>query len=353
MKALIVDRHAEDLSRVQYTDVDMPVPRAGQLLVRLSASVINPADFNLIHGRNLHALQRAVWNFGKPGCYQLPGGGPHKRAPCTLGTEGLGVVEAVGSGLLARRYMGKRVAILAADAPQSGTWAEYLAVDSNRALPLPKDIDDEQGAMFFLNPLAAYILTRELLCVPRGAWLLQTAAGSALGKMVIRLGRRFGFKTLNVVRRRERVAELRRLGGDVVIATEADDLFTRVAEETGGAGVHYAIDSVGGSLCGEVLRCLAPHGRLVCYGTQDPGSTQLPVRQLMLSLARVEGFYLGNWLAMQSKWKRDAVMRQVRKLVATGELSSRAEREFHLHDFEAALAYARSGAGKALFRMVQ
>ncbi|WP_250461842.1 zinc-dependent alcohol dehydrogenase family protein [Microbulbifer litoralis] len=351
MKALTVDRHADDFSCVKLSDVERPVLRSGQVLVRMSASAINPSDFNVIHGRYLQALQRAVWNYQKPTSYLLPRGQPLKRAPCTLGSEGVGVVEAVGGGLFARRLLGRRVAVVAADSPESGTWAEYLAVDANRALPLPKDIDDAQGAMFFINPMTAYILTREVLRVPRGEYLLQTAGGSALGRMVVRLGRRFGFRTISIVRRVERAAELRRLGSDAVIATDSEDAFTRVAEITGGAGVGYAIDSVGGQLGGEVLRCLSPRGRLVCYGTLSQQNTVLPVREMMMSLASIQGFYLGNWLASQSKWKLFSVLHNVRKLIGTGELRASAERQFNLSDYETAFAYARSGAGKALFRM--
>lgn len=351
MKALTVDRHADDFSRVQLADIETPVLRTGQLLVRMTASAINPTDFNVIHGRYAEALQRAVWNYRKPTFYLLPKGSPLKRAPCTLGSEGVGVVEAVGGGFWARRLLGKRVAVVAADSPDSGTWAEYLAVDATHALPLPDDIDDAQGAMFFINPMTAYILVREVLCVPRGAYLLQTAGGSALGKMIIRLGRHYGFKTISVVRRKDRVSALRRLGGDEVIATDGEDLFTRVAELTDGGGVHYAIDSVAGPLFGEALRCLAPRGRLICFGTLGQADTQLPVREMMMSLGRVEGFYLGNWLALQSKWKLLSVLRKVKKLIGTGELSAQAERQFQLGDYEAAFAYARTGLGKALFRM--
>lgn len=351
MKALTVDRHADDFSRVKLTDMEPPTLRTGQVRVRMSASAINPSDFNVIHGCYLQALQRAVWNYNKPASYQLPQGQPLKRAPCTLGSEGVGVVEAVGSGVFAWRLLGRRVAVAAADTPECGTWAEYLVVDANRVLPLPKDIDDSRGAMFFINPMTAYILAREVLRVPRGAYLLQTAGGSALGRMVIRLGRRYGFKTISVVRRMERAAELKRLGGDQVIATDGEDLFSRVAEITGGAGVHYAIDSVGGRLGSEVLRCLAPRGRLVCYGTLSQHDIVLPLREMMMSLANIEGFYLGNWLAIQSKWKLFSILRKVKALIGTGELGASAERQFSLSDYETAFAYARSGAGKALFRM--
>ena len=54
-----------------------------------------------------------------------------------------------------------------------------------------------------------------VLQIPAGAWLLQTAAGSALGRMVIRLGKQYGFRTINVVRRREQAEELLKEGADV------------------------------------------------------------------------------------------------------------------------------------------
>src|SRR5919201_1371227 len=80
------------------------------------------------------------------------------------------------------------------------------------------------------------------LLVPPGEWLLQTAAGSALGRMVIRLGRRHGFRTINVVRRREQADELLRAGGDAVICTADESIPQRVHELTNGAGVPFAID---------------------------------------------------------------------------------------------------------------
>jgi hypothetical protein len=72
---------------------------------------------------------------------------------------------------------------------------------------------------------------------------------------------------------------------------------------------------------------------------------------MMMSLTSMEGFFLGNWLAQQSSWKRLSVVRKVKKLIGTGELSAHAERHFALRDYEAAFAFVRSGGGKALFRM--
>src|SRR5262249_61433002 len=120
--------------------------------------------------------------------------------PATPGFEGVGTVEESGGGWLAKRVMGKRVAVLNR---ATGNWREQVVVPARQAIPVPEDIPLEQAATFFVNPASAVVMTRYVLRIPRGAWLLQTAAGSALGRMVIRLGKQHGFRTMNVVRRRE------------------------------------------------------------------------------------------------------------------------------------------------------
>src|SRR5205807_1692455 len=112
----------------------------------------------------------------------------------------------------------------------------------------------------------ALIMTQSVLRVPRGAWLLQTAAGSALGRMVIRLGKHFGFRTMNVVRRREQANELRNLGADAVICTSDESIPDRVFALTNGEGVFHAIDAVGGATAVDVARSLGSNGRMLVYG---------------------------------------------------------------------------------------
>jgi NADPH:quinone reductase-like Zn-dependent oxidoreductase len=87
-----------------------------------------------------------------------------------------------------------------AGGPPNGTWQEYTVVDAKRAVALPDAVVDEQAAMFFVNPIAAYVLIRDVLRVRRDGWVLVTAAGSALGKSVVRMGKRDGFRTICVVR---------------------------------------------------------------------------------------------------------------------------------------------------------
>src|SRR5205807_5467442 len=120
---------------------------------------------------------------------------------------------------------------------------------------------------FFVNPASALAMTRHVLKVPVGGWLLQTAAGSTLGHMVVRLGRHYQFRTINVVRRREQAEELLQAGGDAVICTADESIEERVQALTEGQGVHFALDAVGGATGSAVVATLAAGGRLLVYGT--------------------------------------------------------------------------------------
>ena len=117
-----------------------------------------------------------------------------------------------------------------------GNWADMAIIPARQARPIPDDIPDEQAACFFVNPATVLAMARHVLAVPKGDWLLQSAAGSTLGRMLINLGRHDGFKTLNVVRRREAIDELKKLGGDAVISSSDGPIDEQVRQITGGDG---------------------------------------------------------------------------------------------------------------------
>jgi NADPH:quinone reductase-like Zn-dependent oxidoreductase len=298
------------------------------------------------------ALERVVWNASGPGVYFDPQrANPCPVPPYALGGEGLGIVEACGSGFLARRLNGKRVAV--AGGPPNGTWQECVVVDAKRAVALPASVADEQGAMFFVNPITAYVLLRKVLQVQRNGWVLVTAAGSALGKSVVRLGRRDGFRTICVVRSSAHSAELQALGADAVIETDRQDLVAEVSRVTSGQGVGYALDCVGGDTAGHVIRCLGLDGHLVVYGTLADSPMQLPSRDLMMPVARVSGFLLPNWMAQQSPLTLLGVLRAVKKLTIEGLFHTEVTETFPLDQVAAAVAAAmRPGrTGKVMLRI--
>src|SRR5262249_26516489 len=219
--------------------------------------------------------------------------------------------------------------------------------------PISRHVPDDQAATFFVNPATAFILTRLVLKVPPRAWLLQTAAGSNLGRMVIRLGRHFGFRTINVVRRREQAEELLQAGGDAAIATEFESIEDRVQALTGGAGVPFALDAVGGATGSAVASSLARGGRLLVFGTLAEEPLSLPSRMLFLGVKRIEGFWLSDWARRQSILTLMQLFRRVQDLISKGVLTSEIGPAFSLDDIQGAVrqALAPGRSGKVLLRM--
>jgi NADPH2:quinone reductase len=356
MKAARIRAFTQDPADILIEDVPVPQPGPGQVRVRMIMSPVNPSDLNFLRGTYSQALERIIWNHPRGGAGLLPCFDPGRSNPCpqppyALGGEGVGIVEACGTGLLARRLRGRRVAV--AGGPPSGTWQQYTVVDAKRAVALPERIPDEQAAMFFVNPITAYVLIREVLEVPRDGWLIVTAAGSALGKSVVRLGKRDGFRTICVVRSAANSAELTALGADAVIETDRQDLVGEVARITAGRGAGFALDCVGGRLAGEVVRCLGLGGRLVLYGTLADSPLEIPARDLMMPVACVFGFLLPNWLAQQSPLKVLGTLRAVKRLTLEGVFHAEVSETYPLEQAARAVAasLAPGRTGKVMLRI--
>jgi len=357
MKSARVHAFTERPSDIRIEDVPIPELGRGQVRVRMLMSPVNPSDFHYVRGTYYQALERIVWNQSRTAadprvCFDPGRSKECPVPPYTLGGEGVGIVDACGGGFLAKRLKGRRVAV-AGGGPPHGTWQEFVVVDAKRAVAVPDSLADEQAAMYLANPLSAYVLVREVLRVPRGGWVLITAAGSALGKSVVRMGRREGFRTICVVRSGVTTAALTALGADAVIETNRQELITEVARLTAGQGVGFALDCVGGPLASDVVRCLGLNGRLVVYGTLADSPIEIPSRDLMMPLAQVSGFYFGNWMAQQSPLKVLGVLRAVKRLTAEGVFHTDVTETYPLD--QAAMAVAASlqqgRTGKVMLRI--
>jgi NADPH:quinone reductase-like Zn-dependent oxidoreductase len=272
------------------------------------------------------------------------------KLPATPGYEGIGIVEAAGPGLYGKLLVGKRAAFLNGD---NGNWQEQTLVNARQVVPLSSAVPLEQGAMFFVNPTTAYAMTREVLRVPPGAWLVQTAAGSSLGRMVIRLGKRFGFRTLCIVRRKEQAEELRSLGADATIAADVQDLSVELQRITGGEGIRYAVDCVGGKTASALVENLGPGGRLLLYGTLSGEPITFGSRSLMTPGASIEGFWLARWMPSLSLLRRISIVRTVGSLIKEGVLLSEVGRSYSLDQISDAVVEAERVAkgGKVLLRI--
>jgi NADPH:quinone reductase len=331
MKAVVCERFGDPVEVLQVRDVPVPDPGPGQVRVRMLASPINPSDLLTVRGQY----------------------GRRPTLPVTPGFEGVGVVDAAGPGLLRRLRglsLGRRVAVLNGF---GGNWQEFVVLPARQLVPLPDDIADDQAASFFVNPATAWVMTRSILQVPAGAWLLQTAAGSALGRMIISLGKKVGFRTLNVVRRREQGEELLRSGGDAVICTNDESLEERVRAVAGDTGVRHAVDAVGGETSLQVLRALAAGGRMLVYGTLSGEPIALDPRVLMVGQKRIEGFWLSEWTRQQNALTMLSLFRTIKRLLREGIFKTEVAGTFRLDQIHDAVRQAETPGrhGKVLLRI--
>jgi NADPH:quinone reductase-like Zn-dependent oxidoreductase len=328
MKAAVFERFGDPSQVLQVREVPDPHPGPGQVRVRMIMSPVNPSDTMVVEGR-----------YGV-----LP------TLPATPGFEGVGVVDEVGPGLLGRFAKGKRVIVINSE---GGNWAEYAVIPARFARPVADDIPDEQAAAFFVNPATVLAMARHVLAVPKGEWLLQSAAGSTLGRMMINLGKHDGFKTLNVVRRHEAIDELKMLGGDAVISSSDGPIEQQVSRITGGKGVRYAVDPVGGETGTGVFRSLGENGRILLYGTLSAKPIEVDPRLVISGPRAVEGFWLGHWMRQRSIPLALLLFREIASLIRQGVLRSEIGEIYPLDEIQSAAHQAATIArqGKVLVKL--
>jgi len=357
MKAIQVPEFTNDVSRLKLVDVAKPGPGPGQVLVKMLYSAINPSDFNFIRGDYQSALRRLIWNrndstnkASRPLAFEPSQQTLHASTPYILGGEGVGIVEKSGGGFLANRLVGKRVAINAG--PPMGTWQQYTVVDAKRAVVVPSQIDDHQAAMYLINPLSSYAMVKDVLNVQAGRWLMLSGAGSALSQMVIRMSRLYGFNTIAVVRSDHKTRQLKELGANLVIETDSMDLTGEVYKATGGNGVDYVMDCIGGELLEQMQGCVTVNGHILVYGTLSGPSCTLYSRDLMMPCARISGFFAGNWLAQKTLLQKVKILRNIARLAKAGIFNTQVDEVYGLEDYQQALEAASQAGrkGKILFK---
>lgn len=162
----------------------------------------------------------------------------------------------------------------------------------------------------------------DVLAVPAGEYLLQSAAGSVLGRQMIQLCLHRGIKTINLVRRAEQAEELKALGADEVIVTSEEDIGERVKEITGGKGAYAGVECVGGELFEQVTSGLRAGGTCIVYGAMS-GLQVRTHRTFVLDITSTSCLPT----ALQSKWGhiQHAFVRRFQMLPPTSK-----QRSFHL-----------------------
>jgi NADPH:quinone reductase len=320
MKAIRFARYGEPAQVLAVEERPLPEPGPGDVRVRILASPINPSD--LLFVRGLYA-------------------GEQPDFPASVGFEGVGRVDALGPQIDRPLLLGQRVGVING---RGGNWAEYAVVSADYLLPVPDDLPDEQIASFVINPASALLMLRHVLAVPSGEWLLQSAANSELGRMIIRLARHDGIRTINVVRRRDVAEDLTRVGADAVVVSTEGPIDEQVRRIVGPQGVKYAIDPVVGETGTQMYQALGDEGRMLVYGslTGEPIRVGADPRFILAGRRILEVFWLGYWFRRLDETTRRQLVQDIVTLMREGVLTTSAALPFSLEDIGTAVTRAEA-----------
>jgi mitochondrial enoyl-[acyl-carrier protein] reductase / trans-2-enoyl-CoA reductase len=307
---------------IEPVEFETPRPGAGQVLVKVVAAPINPADVLTLTGE-----------YG-----QLP------PLPAIGGREGVGRVAELGEDT-----RGVSVGQLVLLPLGCGTWSTHVITEAARLAPLPGEADPLQLSMMAINPPTAALLLTEFVTLGLGEWVIQNAANSAVGLYLVQLARHRGHRTVNVVRREDAALAVREAGGDVVLA-DGEDLTERVAEATGGAQIRLGIDAVAGTATGRLAGCLGEGATLVSYGRMSGEAAVLPPEAFIFGDLTLRGFWLVHWFRRTPEQQRRALINEVAGLIIAGKLHAPIHATYDVTQIKQAVAAAAGGGrtGKIL-----
>lgn len=206
--------------------------------------------------------------------------------PCTLGSEGAGVVRSApdGSGFVP----GQRVAVL------SGAWQDTVAVPPSMVFPLPDSVSLTAAAGMLLNYLTVHFALDERARYRPGDTVLVHGAAGGVGVAALQVAAAFGLETIAVVSTDEKAAVAK--ANRATHTIPVDGFKDRALELTAGRGVDIVLDPVGGDRFTDSIRSLAPNGRVVVLGFTGGDIPIVKVNRLLLKNTSVVGAGWGEYI---------------------------------------------------------
>jgi len=324
MRAVQLDEYGGPLTVRQ---IPVPFPGPGQVLVRMAASPINPSDLGFLRG-----------------------GYRERPLPTVPGLEGSGTVVGAGPGFFPRLLMGRRVACTASSS-SGGTWAEYTVTPATNCVPLKKSLSLEQGAMLTVNPLTALAFF-DIIKRGRHAAVVNTAAASQLGQMIVRRGLKRAVPVINVVRRPEQADLLTAIGAKHVLNSSEPDFNGKLRGLAHQLRATLFLDAIAGKFTQQLIDA-SPKGSLILlYSVLSGEPARVNPNTLWFDERRVEGFHLSTWATKNNLLKVLSAAWQAQNLAST-DLRSKVRQRLPLPAIQEALELYQSNmtAGKMLLVM--
>ncbi len=286
--------------------VPVPEPAEDEILVRISATPINPSDIGMLFGPADLASVRATGTAGAPKASftvpekAMPALAARLGKPLPVGNEGAGVVVQAGDSPAAQALLGRTVAVMG-----GAMYVQYRAVKPEQCIVMPLGTDPVDAASSFINPLTSLGMVETMRKEGHTA-LVHTAAASNLGQMLNRICLKDGIGLVNIVRRQDQEDLLRQQGAVYVCNSSAPDFRARLVEALKATGATIAFDATGGGrLATQILSAMeaaitagddafnrygsTTHKQVYLYGGLDRSPTEI-VRNFGMAWG------VGGWL---------------------------------------------------------
>ena len=249
-------------------EIDSPVPSAGEVLVSVQAAGLNFPDLLCVRGE---------YQFKPP-------------LPFVPGSEGAGVVTAVGEGV-----SGVSVDDRVCFNGLSGAFAEEIAIPATAVTQIPDSMIFEQAAGLTIVYGTSYYALKQRAGLQRGDTLLVLGAAGGVGLSAVELGAAMGARVIAAASSEQKLAIAAEHGAEVGIDYSKEDLKNRIKELTDGAGANVIYDPVGGELAEAAFRGIAWEGRHLVIGFASGPIPKLPLNLPLLKGAAAVGVFWGSW----------------------------------------------------------
>lgn len=227
-----------DASVLELQNIPKPSPKAGEALIRLYAAGVNFSDIYMRIGRRKMQL------------------------PFIPGSEGAGIVEAVGTGVTDVKP-GDRVAY----SMHVGSYAEYSVVPAWQLIPLPDDISFELGAAFPLQGMTAHYVLHDYYRIKPGDTVLVHAAAGGVGLLLVQMLKHMQARVIGTVSTAEKAKIAAAAGADHIINYKESDFVTETLRLTDNKGVDYIADGVGKDTFTKDLDAVRLRGVICLFGS--------------------------------------------------------------------------------------
>jgi NADPH:quinone reductase-like Zn-dependent oxidoreductase len=271
----------------------------------------------------------------------------------------------VGINLKNELFIGQKVHVCATHVLDrwkywKGVWSDYMILKKNEIILIPEDINDESAIQLFVNVITPLAMVKEMN-LKKGDILLQTAANSVVGRVIIQLSKIYGFKTINIVRNKLAAINLCKTYNinEVYVYSNNnhEKLFSSLSNKYNNATIKYVIDAVSGNLGLLCWKLLSQNGVFYSYGALS-GEHSLDinvVNDLCRNNKTLKGWSIQEtWLRTKSNKEKLKIINEIWELFKKGQLNlPKLGKSFELEQFQEALIESQKPQkkGKITLRM--